>query len=57
MKRQLTDEQIDKLMSAIVTDASADDALIDEIVASPALWWNVRREISQKAQSCVCCRF
>lgn len=51
MKRQLTDEQIDKLMSAIVTDASADDALIDEIVASPALWWNVRREISQKAEA------
>ena len=51
MKRQLTDEQIDKLMSAIVTDASADDALIDEIVASPTLWWNVRREIGQQAEA------
>lgn len=51
MKRQLPDEQIDKLMSAIVTDASADDALIDEIVASPALWWNVRREIGQQAEA------
>ena len=51
MKRQLTDEQIDKLMSAIVNDASADDALIDEIVASPTLWWNVRREIGQQAEA------
>jgi hypothetical protein len=51
MKRQLTDKQIDKMMSAIVADASADDALIDEIVASPTLWWSVRREIGRQAEA------
>ncbi len=39
------------MMTAIVADASADDALIDEIVASPTLWWNVRREIGQQAEA------
>ena len=38
MKRQLSDEQFDKMMKTLVVEASADDALIDDITASPTLW-------------------
>ena len=45
MKRQLSDEQFDKMMKTLVAEASADDALIDDITASPTLWWNIQRSV------------
>lgn len=50
MKKQLSDEQFEKLMQTLIKDASPDDAAIDEIADSPTLWWSVQREIvRQKA--------
>src|SRR5438445_9248547 len=46
MKRELSDEQLDNLMRIIVTDASADDAIIYEIADSPSVWWGVQRQIN-----------
>ncbi len=51
MKRELSDEQLDKLMRKFVKDASADDSTIDEVVDSPALWWAVQRRINAEASS------
>lgn len=53
MKKQLSDEQIDNLMRTMVSDASLDDAAINNIADSPTLWWSVQREINveQEARS------
>jgi len=45
MKKQFTDEQLDSLMRELISDASLDDAAVEDIAASPALWWSVQREI------------
>ena len=33
------------MMKTLVPKAAADDALIDEITASPTLWWNIQRSV------------
>jgi hypothetical protein len=45
MKKQLSDEQLDLLLSRIVADATAGDDEVDQIASSPALWWSIQREI------------
>ncbi len=50
MKKELSDEQFDRLMQTMLTDGSLADTEIDKIAASPAIWWAVKREIqNQKA--------
>ena len=51
MKRQLSDDQLDSLMRVIVTDASADETVIDEVVDSPAVWWGIQRQINQQKEA------
>jgi len=51
MKRQISDEQFDSLLRVIVTDASADEKVIDEVVDSPAVWWGVQRQINQQNEA------
>ena len=51
MKRQLSDDQLDSLMRVIVTDASADETVIDEVVDSPAVWWGIQRQINRKKEA------
>ena len=45
MRKQLSDEQLDKLMQALISDAAADDGVVNEIADSPAVWWGVQRRI------------
>ncbi|MBK9768380.1 MAG: hypothetical protein IPP63_15945 [Chloracidobacterium sp.] len=54
MKRQLSDEQFDKMMKTLVAEASADDALIDDITASPTLWWNIQRSVRDEKAAAKC---
>ena len=50
MKKQLSDEQIDKLMRSFIDSTAGSDLDIDDVVSSPKLWWSVQREIAvQKA--------
>ncbi|MBK7935410.1 MAG: hypothetical protein KA956_14820 [Pyrinomonadaceae bacterium] len=46
MNKQLSDEQIEKLMTAIVSDAALDAETVDQIADAPTLWWAVQREIT-----------
>ncbi len=46
MNKQLSDEQIEKLMTAIVSDTALDAATVEKIADSPTLWWAVQREIT-----------
>ena len=48
MKKHLSDEQLDRLMRSIVSDASVDEASIDEIADSPTVWWAVQRAINHR---------
>ena len=48
MKKQLSDEHLDKLMRRLIKDASPDDAAINDIADSPSLWWSVQREINSQ---------
>lgn len=48
MKRKITDDQLENVISRILADSSIDEKLIDEIVGSPAGWWAVKRNIAQE---------
>ena len=48
MKKQLSDEQLDTLMRNLLNDAAADDATVNEIADSPAIWWGVQRRINSR---------
>jgi len=48
MKKQLTDEQFDALMRTLVNEATADQAVVNEIADSPATWWGVQRKINEQ---------
>ena len=50
MQTKLTDDQLDKLLQTVIADASADEAMINEVAASPNLWWNVQRRIDKQKQ-------
>jgi hypothetical protein len=45
MDRKLSDEQIDKIAKNLLQDFTLDDETLDEIAASPKLWWSVKNQI------------
>jgi hypothetical protein len=51
MKKQLSDEQLDKLMRKLANDAAADEATITEIANSPTVWWAVQRNIKSQQET------
>jgi len=51
MKKEFTDEQLDKMMRALVCDASADSEEIKDIASSPTVWWAIQREINAQKES------
>lgn len=48
MKKQPSDEQLDTLMRSLLKKAAADDATVNEIADSPAIWWGVQRQINEQ---------
>ncbi|MBP6003226.1 MAG: hypothetical protein KA746_07315 [Pyrinomonadaceae bacterium] len=48
MKRQLSDEEFESILRTLITDASVDESMVDEVADSPALWWSVQREINKQ---------
>lgn len=51
MKKQLSEEQLDQLMSRLITAAAADETTIAEISDSPATWWGVQRRINGQKET------
>ncbi|MEQ1924121.1 MAG: hypothetical protein ABL952_16585, partial [Pyrinomonadaceae bacterium] len=52
MNKQFSDEQLDQMMRTMMSDASLDDAAVNEIADSPTMWWSVQRQIAeQKAKA------
>jgi hypothetical protein len=47
MKPRDTSDKFDEIMKMLLDEASADDSYINDIADTPALWWNVRRNISK----------
>lgn len=45
MDRKLSDEQLDRIAKNLLQEFSPDAETLDEIAASPKLWWNVRNGI------------
>ncbi len=46
--KQLSDEQLDKLIRNLVNSVAADEATVNQIVDSPATWWGVQRRINEQ---------
>lgn len=44
-KNQLTDEQLDVIVKALVNDARLENETLDSIADAPQLWWGVQRNI------------
>ncbi|MFM9905284.1 MAG: hypothetical protein ACKVQJ_12020 [Pyrinomonadaceae bacterium] len=53
MKKQVSDEQLDKIMRTLVNDASLSDAKLNEIADSPTMWWGVQRKIGIQKETIV----
>ena len=51
MKRQLSDEQLDRLMRGLLNESAADDATVNQVADSPATWWAVQKQINQQKDS------
>jgi hypothetical protein len=51
MKKEFTDEQLDRMMRTLVCDASADDDVVSDIASSPATWWAIQREINAQKEN------
>lgn len=51
MQAQNSDKDLDRLIKALVRDNSADETTLNEIAASPALLWNVRKRIMLERKS------
>ncbi|CAN5341223.1 hypothetical protein BH10ACI2_BH10ACI2_10670 [soil metagenome] len=51
MKRQLSDEQLDKLMRSLMNDAAADQATVNDVADSAATWWGVQRQINAQKET------
>src|SRR5688572_25653624 len=47
MQRNLTDQQLEILLKNVVAATAADESTIEEVVATPSVWWAVQREIRQ----------
>ena len=50
MSKQLSDEQLDKLMRTMVSDAALGDAAINEIADSPTMLWAVKSQIASQKE-------
>lgn len=50
MKKDLTDNELDRLMQSIICDPATDDDL-REIADSPTVWWAVQREIANGSEA------
>jgi len=53
MKKQFSDEQLDQMMRTMMSDASLDDAAVNEIADSPTMWWAVQRQIAEQKATAV----
>ncbi len=53
MKKQLSDEQFDQMMSSLLNDAALDEATVNQVADSPTLWWAVQRQINREKEVCV----
>lgn len=53
MKKELSDEQFDRLMKTVLSGASLGDREIDKIADSPAIWWAVKRDIQSGTSAAV----
>lgn len=45
MDRKISDEQLDRIAKDLLKDFALDDETLEEIAASPKLWWSVRNRI------------
>src|SRR2546425_817276 len=48
MKKEISDEQVDRFMRSLLTEAALDDDLVNEIADSPKLWWQVQSGINRQ---------
>lgn len=48
MKNEITDEQIDQLLKAVMRDSAATDETLADVADSPRVWWAVQREIATR---------
>ncbi|MBK7393413.1 MAG: hypothetical protein IPI64_08950 [Chloracidobacterium sp.] len=53
MNKQFSDEQLDQMMRTMMSDASLDDAAVNEIADSPTMWWAVQRQIAEQKATAV----
>ncbi len=53
MNKQFSDEQLDQMMRTMISDASLDDAAVNEIADSPTMWWAVQRQIAEQKATAV----
>jgi hypothetical protein len=53
MNKQFSDEQLDQMMRTMMSDASLDDAAVNEIADSPTMWWAVQRQIAEQKAAAV----
>lgn len=53
MNKQFSDEQLDQMMRTMISDASLDDAAVNEIADSPTMWWAVQRQIAEQKTTAV----
>lgn len=51
MRKEFTDEQLDKMMQTLICDASGDENEIKDIAASPTVWWAIQREINAQKET------
>lgn len=49
MKKQLSDEKLDLLIGQMMKESMVEDDELDNIAASPSIWWGVQRNIAQNA--------
>lgn len=45
MNERLNDKKLDQLLKSLISDATPDEAMINEIADSPTVWWAVQRNI------------
>ena len=50
MKTKYEDKRFDKLLKELFSVAAADESTIDEVVASPSVWWGIQRQVREEQQ-------
>lgn len=51
MARQLSENEFDEVVKAMIADAAIEDGTVDKIAVSPALWWGVQRNIAAEREA------